>query len=70
MIALTREQVTQLLKMLGGDDPEETVCIEWHEEGPDGPGTYARYEEYPEEGKCLLIEDTTERRDTVTETVG
>jgi hypothetical protein len=63
MVDLDRDQVTQLLKLFG-DSPAE-ISVEYHEDGPDGPGVYAWFTECPEDGKQLLSKDTSVRRDTI-----
>lgn len=52
MIIFNLEAATTLLEFFGGDDGE--VGVEWLDNGPSGPGTYAHFTDYPEEGFLLL----------------
>ncbi len=64
MLEFSCSQAWQLLKLFGGD-PEAMVSVAFHDIGPDGPGLYAWFTDYPESGKTRLVVDTTPRRDTV-----
>jgi hypothetical protein len=50
------QEVKDLLEFFGGDEETEISVIEVKEEDPNhsGPGLYAYYSEYPDEGSMLL----------------
>jgi hypothetical protein len=56
-VILNRYQLECLVRLQGNSDYEEDeIAVEWKEDGPEGPGLYAWYPEYPEEGIDLLPE--------------
>ena len=59
-IQLNRYQIEQIVNRIGDSDFEEVVIeIGEHETGPEGPGIYAWWPEYPEEGKALIAAIST-----------
>ncbi len=52
MINLNRQQAEQLLKMFGGEDA--SVIVQHSDTGHGGPGLYAWFEDYPDEGGVFL----------------
>lgn len=56
-IDFTLHQAHQLADMWGGDEEPDTLITVAHcEQGHSGPGLYAWFEEYPEEGSVKLDE--------------
>lgn len=52
MINVNRQQAEQLLQMFGGEDA--SVVVEHVDDGHSGPGLYAWFEDYPDEGGMFL----------------
>jgi len=52
-IRIDFRQATDLLAMFGGEPAEITLAL-WGDEGHDGPGLYAWYTDFPEEGSVNL----------------
>jgi len=46
-------QANELLEMFGGENSEISLC--YVDNGHSGPGIYAWYTEYPDEGSQLLL---------------
>ena len=50
----TLVQAKKLVKMFGGEDEPCSITVAECDEGHGGPGLYAHYTDYPEEGSIFL----------------
>lgn len=60
LVVLTGAQIAALAE-LAADEPSTEIAIGWADaEGHSGPGLYAWYAEYPDEGAVALFDRQTE----------